>query len=78
MTGEPARLSIEIPRDLHNRMNNFLPYGVKSLVIRKVLEMITDALEKNGEIFIGAVLADNIKLEYHPQERSKNERSTNG
>jgi predicted DNA-binding protein len=43
-----AKISIEIPDDLNERLNKFCFWGVKSAVMRKVIEQLCDAVEVHG------------------------------
>jgi len=43
-----TKINAEIPQQLAERMQEILPWGVKSLLIRSLLEMAMDAIEENG------------------------------
>ena len=62
-----VRIHIEIDRHLYNRLSNTVPYGMRSLLYRKLLAMLAGSIEKGGEIIIGAILSDQVELVYNPQ-----------
>jgi hypothetical protein len=56
------RIGVWIDPEINNRFDAIVPHGMKSEVIRALMETITIALEKHGEPLIGYVLTRKIKL----------------
>lgn len=55
------RVSIAIDDDLFDRIDA-IPWGMKSSLIRSILEMIADGMDRSGSIFLGAVLNGEMVL----------------
>lgn len=58
-----VRVSVDISRDLHSRLSK-LPYGMRSEIMRRLLEMVADAIEKRGAIMVGAIMSGDFELDY--------------
>lgn len=63
------RLSMDLDADLAERIEKTIPYGVKSEIIRRVLEMIVDAVDEEGHAFVGALLTGQLKLTVSGEKR---------
>jgi hypothetical protein len=50
------RLSIQIDDKLDERMSKFLPWGTRQNVVRSLVEMLCDAVEKNGKGVVGLLV----------------------
>lgn len=61
---EPTtRLSFTVDRELNNRFDRAVrTWGVKSELLRRVMEMVVDAAERDGEVIIGTILAGQMEL----------------
>lgn len=55
-----ARISFNLPRDLHNRLTDALPWGVKSTFFRKIVEIAVDRIERGGYEVVGGILKGDI------------------
>ncbi len=73
MSKEKGHLHIPIDRALHNRILMAMPHGTRSALFKSVLEIVVDAIEKEGAIMIGAILTNRIKLRYIPEEEPASE-----
>ncbi len=51
-----ARLSFNLPRDLHGRLKAVCPHGVQSTLLRKLVEIAVKRIEKGGNPVIGAII----------------------
>ncbi len=56
------RIGVWVDRDMNKRFDAIVPHGMKSEVIRALMEVITEALEKHGEPLIGFVLTRKIEI----------------
>jgi len=52
-----TRLSVDLSDDLARRVHSAIPWGMKSLVIRILLEALVKEIETNGEGILGKILA---------------------
>jgi len=50
------RLSVEISEETHIRMQNRIPWGLKSKVMVILLEDLLDLIEKHGDIVLAAII----------------------
>lgn len=62
------RVTFEVPRELNNRLDARCPWGLKSQLLRSVLEMVLFALEEHGEAALGLILAGKCRLQIKPEE----------
>jgi hypothetical protein len=65
--GEPSRISFELPRDISTRLNVQIPFGMKGLLISKIVELLTEILEQQTteearHIIIAAVIEKDLVL----------------
>ncbi len=67
-------LHVVISNDLHQRAIMSIPFGVRSELYRRVLEMVVSSIEDGGPAALGAILTGAIKLaldEANETRRSK-------
>jgi len=64
------RIGVWIDPDVNQRFDAIVPHGMKSEVIRALMEAATDAFEKHGPPLIGFVLSRKIELVI-PREEGK-------
>ena len=57
-----AHIHIEVDRDLHTRALPCIPWGLRSEMFRKVLEMIVEAIEKHGSVMVGLIANGQMRL----------------
>ena len=55
-----VRISFNLPRDLHTRLTDALPWGVKSTFFRKIVEIAVDRIEKGGYAVVGGILKGDV------------------
>lgn len=53
---DTRRLNIEIDAALDDKLSKYIPYGLKSTLVRTMLEVLMDDVEKYGRKVIGDVL----------------------
>jgi len=61
--GLEVRLNVRVPRALQLKLNQYIPPGIKSEVIRLVLESLVQDFESRGRIVIGEILAGRYKID---------------
>lgn len=71
MVGEPVKISVDVDREFHHRMQKALGWGIKARLVRCILEMIVEAVERQGEVIIGAILSGEYRIVYTPKTRPK-------
>ena len=62
MAKRRQRIGVWIDPEVNQRFDAIVPHGMKSEVIRALMEAVTDALEKHGEPLVGYVLARKIVI----------------
>lgn len=64
MTGNDPlpRVSFEVTRELLNRLNEKVPWGLRSHLLRILIEMIMEVLDEEGDRALGFLLAGRMKL----------------
>jgi len=66
-----ARVNFDVDPALFERLKK-LPWGFRTTLIRVLLEKVADAVDKHGEIMIGAILSGEFELVHVPKERGQN------
>ena len=56
------RIGVWIDPSVNQRFDAIVPHGMKSEVIRILMEVLTDALEVHGEELLGFILTKKIKI----------------
>jgi hypothetical protein len=56
------RIGVWVDPDVNQRFDAIVPHGMKSEVIRRLMEAATIAFERHGEPLIGYVLTGNIEI----------------
>lgn len=56
------RIAFEVPRELNNRLDGLVPWGLKAQLMRVILEMVLTALEQHGPAALGLILAGKMRL----------------
>lgn len=62
-----VRVSFNLPRELHTRLNNIMPWGTKSNFFRKIVEIAVDRVEVGGAPILGAI----FKGDFDPFQKGK-------
>jgi len=57
------RLSVEISEETYLRMQNRIPWGLKSKVMVILLEDLLDLVEKHGDIVLAAIINRTISAQ---------------
>jgi len=60
---EMKRMNFEVSPELAERAAQ-MPYGIKSHVLRIILERVLDSVEQKGTLVYGAVLDGNFRIEF--------------
>ena len=55
-------IRVIVERQLFDRLDKSIPWGVRSEVIRKLLSMTLDLTEKHGTMAIGAILDNHVEF----------------
>ena len=66
-----TRTTFVIDDELYDRMRATIPHGFRRWVITAVLETVIDAIEREGELMIGAIMAGNYKIVFDTDELPK-------
>lgn len=61
-----AKITIEVPAELNARMKERIPWGIRKHILAGILETVMDAIEKDGDIVMGALMAKSFRLEWVP------------
>lgn len=59
-----TKITIPIPVDLHDKLNRLVPWGMRKHLVNAVLDMVLDAIAKDGDIVMGAIMARTFKLQW--------------
>lgn len=66
ITTELVRLTIEVDRDFHNRLDTAFPWGSRTRITRLVLYRMVEAVERGGPAMLGALMSGEFALEFDP------------
>ncbi len=66
---EMNRIHLALPQDLLNRLNWYLPTGIRSEVCRSAIEILMDAIDEHGTGMIGLVLSKDVTFKPKIRER---------
>lgn len=58
-----ARVNIRLSRETHKKMNHLIPWGLRRNVVEAVLNLVLDAVERDGIAVAGAILDGHFRLE---------------
>ncbi|PWT71751.1 MAG: hypothetical protein C5B59_17380 [Bacteroidetes bacterium] len=72
------RIIFQVPVELAERMKIRIPWGFLPTLIRLFLEKLMDAIDKEGDIVIGAILSGQYTLEYTHKKPSHSGTPTTG
>ena len=59
---DSMQMTVRIDSDLHARMEKCVPHGFRRHVVGSVLATVVEAIERDGPIMIGALMAGEYKL----------------
>ncbi len=57
---EMSRIHLALPQELLNRINWYLPTGIRSEVCRSAIEILMDAIDEHGTGMIGLILSKDV------------------
>lgn len=66
-----ARLSIELTKELHDRVGA-IPWGIRRHIFMKLLDKACALFEERGERALGAILAEDFRLEFTNLDPARN------
>ena len=55
-------INVKVPSDLHDEFVRLVPRGLRLVLMKSILTLILDAVNKDGEIVLGAIMAGEYKL----------------
>ncbi len=61
---DKAHIHFHVDRSLHSRALRCIPWGTRTEMFCRVLEMIIEAIENHGVVMVGAVISGQMKLIY--------------
>ena len=64
------QLMTEVDQELWERVQQ-MPYGVRSAVIRTLLEKVLDAADRRGQMIYGAVIGGDFKIVYREDREDR-------
>lgn len=59
---EEKRITLLVDAEMHDRITELIPRGFRKHLISALIELVMDAIERDGEIVIGAIMAREFKL----------------
>jgi hypothetical protein len=75
------RLNVEISTEQEIRLNKLIPWGMRKPVMSYVLDWLLDAIEKNPELVIDAIITKTVLAKFeviNGVKRNKEKHPTNG
>lgn len=57
-----TRISIEVSTEINEKLNNYLPWGVKAQVIRALIELLLDTQSRSAVHIVDDLLRGRCKL----------------
>lgn len=61
------RISFEVPRELMQRLDCRVQWGMKAALLRAIFTLVVEALETHGDGFLGFILAGKVRLQLKDQ-----------
>ena len=65
------KITFMISDEEHQKTRGNLPWGVQGLLLRNLLRIIVEAVERDGKIIIGAILSGDIELRLAKKDESR-------
>ena len=65
---DQVRVNFHVDRTLNQRIEVKVPWGMKAHLMRAIMVMVADALDKHGDVVLGAILAGNMELKLKKKE----------
>lgn len=59
---DTVRLNVEIDLELNAKLTKYIPHGFKSTIVRTMLEILVEDIEKHGNQVIGMVLDKKYRI----------------
>lgn len=60
------RISVPIPQELYEKFHRVIPWGFRKHLMKSVVEIVLEAVERDGNIVMGAVMAGRFRLQWEP------------
>ena len=70
-------INVQVPRDLYVEFQDAVPWGLRMLLFRNILQLILDAVQ-DGQIVLGAIMSGEYKLTLARRVQNLNKDTTNG
>lgn len=62
----PPRLVVDLPQEVHEELNRLIPWGVKTLIFRKLCVDLIILLRRDPEAVVGAIMSGELNLSDFP------------
>jgi hypothetical protein len=59
---DQTRINFPVDRELNRRIDAHVPWGMKASLMRVLIEMAADALDRHGEAVLGLLLVKKMEL----------------
>lgn len=59
---ELKRVTVQVEAELFNDLNRVVRHGFRGHLIERLLRMVVDSIERDGDIMLGALIAGEFKL----------------
>ena len=69
--GEPVRMTFELDRDISDKINEHVPWGLKTRLMVSICKILADALERDGLAVASLLMNDDMKLVIKSQPKKK-------
>jgi hypothetical protein len=56
------RLSIDISQSQHDKLVNLVPWGVKNVLFRAIVDDVIELIDEHGPIVIAAILEKRLRI----------------
>ena len=60
--GDLVNVSFDVDRAFHARLSKAIPWGIKGELMRRLLSMVVEVVEKHGEAAIGVLLSGEFEI----------------
>lgn len=55
-------INVQVPTDLYDEFKERVPWGLRMHLFRALLELILEAIRKDGEIIMGALMSGEFRI----------------
>ena len=60
--GEPVRMTFELDRDISDKINEHVPWGLKTRLMVSICKILAEALERDGLAVATLLMNDSMRL----------------